>query len=75
MAKGDSWVGVLVPAGTPKEIVKLLHHELTDAMAPNRLISIGFKLVAGIPEEFAARIAAKIRLWDNVIRASELKPQ
>jgi tripartite-type tricarboxylate transporter receptor subunit TctC len=77
--EGDSWVGVLVPAGTPKDIVKRLHHELTELMAPSeirgRLISLGFDPVASTPEQFAARIEAEIRLWGNVIRASGMKPQ
>jgi tripartite-type tricarboxylate transporter receptor subunit TctC len=62
--KGDSWVGVLVPAGTSKEIVGLLHHEITGAIAlpeiKQRLISIGFEPVASTPEEFAARIRTEI---------------
>jgi len=77
--KGDSWVGVLVPAGTPKQIVNLLHHEITEAIAlpeiKERLISIGFDPVASTPGEFAARIEAELELWGNVIRASGIKPQ
>ena len=30
---GDSWVGVLAPAGTPKEIVTLLHREIAEIIA------------------------------------------
>jgi tripartite-type tricarboxylate transporter receptor subunit TctC len=77
--KGDSRVGVLVPAGTPKQIVNLLHHEITEAIAlpeiKERLISIGFDFVASTPEDFAARIKAELELWGNVIRASGIKPQ
>ncbi len=77
--EGDSWVGVLVPAGTPKQIVSLLHREITEAMAlpemKARLISIGFDLVASTPEEFAARITKEIELWSSVIRKSGIKPQ
>jgi tripartite-type tricarboxylate transporter receptor subunit TctC len=77
--KGDSWVGVLVPAGTPKQIVNLLHHEITEAIAlpeiKERLISIGFDPVASTPEEFAARIKAELELWGSVIRTSGIKPQ
>jgi tripartite-type tricarboxylate transporter receptor subunit TctC len=77
--EGDSWVGVLVPAGTPKEIVRLLHREITEAMAlpeiKDRLISLGFDPVASTPEEFAARITKEIELWRNIIRKSGIKPQ
>jgi len=68
-----------VPAGTPKQIVNLLHHEITEAIAlpeiKERLISIGFDFVASTPEDFAARIKAELELWGNVIRASGIKPQ
>jgi tripartite-type tricarboxylate transporter receptor subunit TctC len=77
--KGDSWVGVLVPAGTSKEIVRLLHHEITGAIAlaeiKQRLISIGFEPVASTPEEFATRIRTEIEFWANLIRAAGLKPE
>ena len=75
--KSKETAGSAFPA--PKELVKLLHNELTDAMAPpeirERLISLGFDPVASTPEQFAARIEAEIRLWGNVIRASVMKPQ
>jgi tripartite-type tricarboxylate transporter receptor subunit TctC len=31
--KGDSWVGLLAPAGTPKEIVSRLHREIVGILA------------------------------------------
>ncbi len=31
--KGDSWVGVLVPAGTPKDVVALLNREIAKILA------------------------------------------
>jgi tripartite-type tricarboxylate transporter receptor subunit TctC len=77
--KGDSWVGVLVPTGTSKEIVRLLHHEITGAIAlpemKERLISIGFEPVASTPEEFATRIRTEIEFWANLIRGAGLKPE
>ena len=31
--EGEGWVGVLVPAGTPKDIVALLNKQINAAMA------------------------------------------
>ncbi len=76
--EGDSWVGVLVPAGTPKDIVALLHREIVALMAlpetKERLITLGFDTVASTPEEFGARIRSEIALWGRVIRAGNIKP-
>jgi tripartite-type tricarboxylate transporter receptor subunit TctC len=76
--EGDSWVGVLVPAGTPKDIIALLHREIVGIIAlpemKERLIGIGFDPVASTPEDFAARIRSEIATWGKVIRAGGIKP-
>ena len=57
---GDSWVGVLVPTGTPKEIVALLNREIVQIIAQpetkERLATLGFEPVAGTPQQFAQDI-------------------
>jgi tripartite-type tricarboxylate transporter receptor subunit TctC len=76
---GDSWVGVLVPAGTPKDIVALLQREIVKALAlpdmKERLIALGCDAVGSTPEEFGARISTEIDFWGNVIRAANIKMQ
>jgi tripartite-type tricarboxylate transporter receptor subunit TctC len=76
---GDSWVGVLVPAGTPKDIIGLLNREVVKiVMAPDmkaRLEELGYDPVASTPEEFATRIRVEIETWAKVIRAAHLKPE
>ncbi len=77
--EGDGWVGVFVPARTPKDIVTLLHDEIAAILAlpdiRTNLTMIGFEPVANTPEEFAARIRAELELWGKVIRASHLRVQ
>jgi tripartite-type tricarboxylate transporter receptor subunit TctC len=77
--KGDSWVGVLVPAGTPKEIVTLLNREIAKILAlpevKERLLTLGSDTVASRPEEFAQRIKSEIEIWGKVIRAANIKVQ
>jgi tripartite-type tricarboxylate transporter receptor subunit TctC len=76
---GDSWVGVLVPAGTPKDIVSLLHREIAKIIAlpdmKERLATLGFEPVVSTPEEFASRIRVEIESWGKVIRAANIKAQ
>jgi tripartite-type tricarboxylate transporter receptor subunit TctC len=77
--EGDSWVGVLVPAGTPKDIISLLNREVVKIIAaPDmkaRLEELGYDPVASTPEEFAARIKVEIETWAKVIQAAHLKPE
>jgi tripartite-type tricarboxylate transporter receptor subunit TctC len=77
--EGDSWVGVLVPAGTPKDIVGLLHREIVRiATAPEmkeRLAALGYDVVASTPEEFATRIKVEIETYGKIIRAAKIKPE
>jgi tripartite-type tricarboxylate transporter receptor subunit TctC len=74
---GDSWVGVLVPAGTPNEIIGVLHREMVTILAlpdvKERLPALGFEVVASTPGEFATRIKAEIESWAKVIRAANIK--
>ena len=77
--EGDSWVGILVPAGTPAEIIAVLYRESTKILAQSdmkeRLAALGYDLVASTPKEFATRIVAEIEMWAKVIRAANIKPQ
>lgn len=76
---GDSWIGILVPAGTPKEIVTVLHREIAGIIAlpdmKQRLATLGFEPVASTPEEFAKQIGTEIETWSKVIRAANIKAQ
>jgi tripartite-type tricarboxylate transporter receptor subunit TctC len=75
--EGDSWFGVLVPAGTPKDIVALLNREIVDSVAQpdmkERLAALGFELVGSTPEQFAKQIKFEIENWCKVIRAANIR--
>ena len=77
--EGDSWVGILVPAGTPADIVTALHRESAKILAQpdmkDRLAALGYDVVASTPEEFAARIKTEIDMWAKVIRAANIKAE
>jgi tripartite-type tricarboxylate transporter receptor subunit TctC len=67
----QSWVGMLVPAGTPKPIVARLHaaagKALADAGARGKLEAQGFDVVGSSPEEFLAFARAESEKWAKVI--------
>ena len=75
--EGDSWVGVLVPSGTPRDIIASLHREIVEILAlpdmKEQLATLGYDLVASTPEEFAHRIQVEIETWRKVIRAAGIK--
>lgn len=75
---GDIWIGALVPARTPKEIVALLQREfaavIADADTQERLTKVGFDAVASTPEAFRQQIESELGVWRKVIQASNLKP-
>jgi len=76
--KGDQWVGVLAPAGTPKDIIAVLNREIAKALASpdvkERFPALGFTPVGGSPEEFSSLIRSDMDRWGKVIRAANLKP-
>jgi tripartite-type tricarboxylate transporter receptor subunit TctC len=76
---GDSWVGVLVPAGTAKDIVTVLHREIAHIIAqPNmkeRLTTLGYEPIASTPSAFAERIKSELSTWARVIQAANIKTQ
>jgi tripartite-type tricarboxylate transporter receptor subunit TctC len=77
--RGDSWVGVLAPAGTPKDIIALLQREIAKALTrpemKERLLALGCDAVGSTSEDFAARIKSEIPFWGDVIRAADIKMQ
>jgi len=76
---GDSFVGFVVPVGTPKDIVALLNREMVKTVdAPDmreRLAMLGYDPVGSTPEEFGQRIKTEIATWAKVIKAANIRPQ
>ena len=73
----DTLTGLVVPAGTPKQIVDLLQKEIAKAVAQRdvkeKLETLGFVPVANTPEEFGARIKSEIEKWGKVVRDAKLR--
>jgi tripartite-type tricarboxylate transporter receptor subunit TctC len=76
--EADIVTGFMVRAGTPPEIVALLHREVVRIMAQadvrERLASLGYEAVANTPDEFARWIRAEIPKWAQVVRDADMAP-
>lgn len=77
--EGESWFTVVVPAGTPKQIITLLQREIARAIAlpdmKERLAALGYEPVASTPEACAAQFRAEIAKWGKVIGEAGIKAQ
>jgi tripartite-type tricarboxylate transporter receptor subunit TctC len=77
--EGDSWVGFVAPAGTPKDVVTLLNREMVKAIAQpdnrDKLTALGYDPVGSTPEELGAQIKSDIVTWAKVIRAANIRVQ
>lgn len=74
-----AWQGVVVPAGTPQEIVARLSAELNRALADTgvrqRLAVQGADALGGTPAEYGAYIRAEMPRWAKAIKDSGAKAE
>src|SRR5215468_10193238 len=73
----DSWFGVVVPVGTPKEITTLLNREIVRILAlpdiREHQATLGVDPVGSTPEEFAEAIKVGVEKWGKVIRLANAR--
>ena len=73
------WYGILVPAGTPKEIVARLHKEIAAAVANPKhaqaLVKLGTQPLSMTPDEFGAFIRSETAKYAKVIKAANITPE
>jgi tripartite-type tricarboxylate transporter receptor subunit TctC len=71
------WTGIMVPAGTPSNIVELLNRQIVKIISlpdvKERLATIGFAPMLGTPEDFANHIKAESAEWGRVVREAHIK--
>jgi tripartite-type tricarboxylate transporter receptor subunit TctC len=71
----QTWAGIVVPAGTPPEVVARLHAASKDAVAAKEVqeafLRFDTRAVGSSPAEFAALIAEELKKWRTI--AAEFK--
>ena len=74
---GGSWQGVVMPAGTPRDIVIKTNEALAKMLkAPDsreRLLRLGGLPVGNSPEEFAAYVKAEQEKWGKVAKVAKIQ--
>jgi len=72
--EADNWFGVMVPAGTPKNIVATLNAQIVKVLSNPEMrklmLARGAVLHASTPGEFAAVIRSDIAKWARVVKRS-----
>jgi tripartite-type tricarboxylate transporter receptor subunit TctC len=75
--EANTWHGVVVPAGTPPDIVGRLNSDIVAILhqpdVVERLSAQGAEPVGSTPEEFAAYIRSETVKWAKVVRESGAK--
>ena len=73
----SAWYGMLVPTGTPAEIIARLNAETAKALTlpdvKSRLDATGMVAQSSSPEELARHIQNEIAKWAKVVRALDLR--
>jgi len=71
------WLGVVAPAGTPREIINKLNAAFRDSLAQPetraRLATLGAEIKIGTPAEFGKMLADELAQWSAVVKAANIK--
>ena len=69
--EANTWIGVLAPAGTPRDVINLLNGHIVKILRvpeiQERLSNQGAEPVGSSPEQFDAFLASEVRKWGKVI--------
>jgi tripartite-type tricarboxylate transporter receptor subunit TctC len=75
--EGEGWFAFIVPAGTPKDVINLLHREIVKAVAQpdiqEKMEALGFLAVDTTPQQAADVFRAESAKWSKVIREAGIK--
>jgi tripartite-type tricarboxylate transporter receptor subunit TctC len=72
-----AWIGVVVPQGTPNDIVQKLNLEigraLKDPEFARQISAIGIDPIGSTPDEFAAFLRKEIPRWKRIVQEAGVK--
>lgn len=71
-----AWFGVMVPKGTPSNVVNRLNKEFVAALTlpevKNKLQENGAQVIASTPEEFNSFMQNEVSKWANVVNTAKI---
>jgi tripartite-type tricarboxylate transporter receptor subunit TctC len=74
-----AWQGIVVPTGTPADIIQKLNAEVNKALAHpdvrSRLAAQGADILGGSPAEYAAYLRTEIPRWAKAVKDSGAKAE
>jgi tripartite-type tricarboxylate transporter receptor subunit TctC len=77
--EGATWTAVVVPAGTPKEIIAELHRLIAESLAQgdvtDKLAAMAYVPIGSSPEECTAFFKAEMTKWGKVIKDAGLRAE
>jgi tripartite-type tricarboxylate transporter receptor subunit TctC len=74
--EASTWYGVLAPAGTPPQIVRILNTEIVKVLAQAdtvaQITALGFDVTPSTPDDFRRYLTSELSKWGKVIRDTGL---
>ena len=74
---GGSWQGYIMPAGTPRDIVGKVNHDLVKMLGSTdtreKILAMGGIVVPQTPEQFTAFVRAETDKWAKVVKAAGIR--
>ncbi len=75
--EANLWYGIMLPAGTPGGIIRLLHAEIAKAAGTRDfgepLAAFAIEVIASTPEEFSAYLRKEMSKWARVIKDANIR--
>jgi tripartite-type tricarboxylate transporter receptor subunit TctC len=66
------WQGIVVPAGTPREVIDRLHQEVVEILKEPKVVeqfkSRGYFIIGSTPAEFDTFIRSESAKWGDILR-------
>jgi len=76
---GGNWIGIGVPAGTPKAVIDLLTKEVAAVQAKpevqKQMVDRGAEVLVMGPAEFRKHIESETAKWGKVVKDAGIQPQ
>jgi tripartite-type tricarboxylate transporter receptor subunit TctC len=75
----STWSGIVVPKGTPDDVIERLNRELNAGLADpgirKRFAEIGAQVIGSSPAAFGALMTRETEKWAKVIKSSGVRPE